>query len=38
MYEDDGRVPIDHVICHMTVLIKKKLNNESRPIIYDLTS
>ena len=24
MYEDEGRVPIDHVICHMTALIKKK--------------
>lgn len=37
-YEDEGRVQIDHVICHMIVLIKKKLNNEPRPIIYDLTS
>ena len=25
MYEDEGCVPIDHVICHMTVLIKKNL-------------
>lgn len=24
-YEDEGRVLIDHVICHMMVLIKKNL-------------